>query len=95
MDMRSLGNGLHSRGPSQSNISDLQFDDSASHHSASVQQQAGAALQSSLNGALQSPSKDSEPLDVLSHGCKVDAEPCCQCSKICLTGTLLSCCKRQ
>lgn len=65
VDMRSLGNGLHSRGPSQSNISDLQFDDSASQHSASAQQQAGATLQSSLNGASQSPSRDSARLDVL------------------------------
>ena len=63
--MRSLGNGLHSRGPSQSNISDLQFDDSASHHSASSQQHTGATLQSSLDGASQSPCKDSELLNVL------------------------------
>ena len=67
MDMRSLGNGLHSRGPSQSNISDLQFDDSASQHSASAQQPAGAILSNSLNGASQSPSRDSERLAVLSQ----------------------------
>ena len=63
--MRSLGNGLHSRGPSQSNISDLLLDDSASYHSASAQQQSGNTMQSSLTGAPQSPSKDSELLDAL------------------------------
>jgi len=62
MDMRTHGNGLHSRGPSQGDISDTQFDDSASFHSASAQQLSGSSMQSSLNRASHSPSKDSEPL---------------------------------
>lgn len=64
--MRSLGNGLHSRGPSQSNFSNLQSDDSASFHSASAQQQPGTTLQGSPHGTSQSPGRDSELLDALS-----------------------------
>ena len=71
-DTRSLGNGLHFRAPSQSNISGLQLDDGASSHSASAQQHTGTASQTSLNGASQSPSKDG-----VTPGCVPPTPACC------------------
>lgn len=61
MNMQTHGNGLHSRGPSHSNISDFQFDDSASYHSATGHQPAGSAMQGGSLGPSQNPSQASEP----------------------------------
>jgi hypothetical protein len=58
--MRAHGNGLHSRGPSHGNISELHFDDSAGSQRALGHQPAGSAMQGSSLGTSQSPSRASE-----------------------------------
>lgn len=63
MEMRTHGNGMHSRGPSQSNISDTLFDDCASYHSASAHQPISNAFETKANGAFQSPDRESEHID--------------------------------